>query len=778
MLAAACIGALPAAWSAPHAGTQLARRDTRQPETLLVELQVNGEPVPGIFRVDRLADGRLVVPDAAWQAARLRPAGESISQSGGEPGHALEAVPGLSYRVDRGHLMLFVTAPAAAFETSSLRMTGGAVVPTDAAVPGAYLNYDIHATRADRAATYTGLFEGVFFNRWGSFSAAAAVTAEGNSRRAVRTETFHRRDFPAAMESLVVGDTIGSDGTWSRPVRYGGIRYARDFSLAPGFVTTPMPTIGGSAALPSTVDLLVNNRKQSTTSVPTGPFELTNVPVVNGAGDINLVVRDLRGMETVVSQSYYASPSLLGPGLSDFSFEAGALREHFGTESNDYGPVFAAGGYRYGVSPALTAGGRLELQRTRQAAGVNATALLGTYAVVQGAVAASRTTEADPTGAASGTRWLARFERVTPGGGVSVQAEHFSAGFRPLAAAANEARPRDRLQAGAGMPLGRGVDVGASFIRQTTWEGDTYALLAMNVGVKLTAHVYLSAYAGTQFGTSPGWSAGASLVVPLDAQVSMSGSTRRNFDGGIATQTQATRSAPQGPGWGWTVGASDVPGQLAQARATLNTNAAQFTGEINAGRNNNAVRLGINGSLGWMGGLAFASRRIGDGAFAVVRVGDLEDVAVSRSNQVAATTNGKGLALVTGLLPYQRNQLSIDPEALPMNVDVAGVRETAVPGARSGVMVSFPVKRSRNVLVTLQQADGTPVPAGARVALLPGGREFVVARRGEVYLTDIASQGSIAVRWKSGGCELPLKLDAAAPAEARIGPLTCGSVTP
>jgi outer membrane usher protein FimD/PapC len=72
-------------------------------------------------------------------------------------------------------------------------------------------------------------------------------------------------------------------------------------------------------------------RGSATSSVQPGPFQLTNVPIVTGAGQMQLVVRDLLGRETVISQSYCIAPVLLAPGVTDFSFEAGALRENYGT---------------------------------------------------------------------------------------------------------------------------------------------------------------------------------------------------------------------------------------------------------------------------------------------------------------------------------------------------------------------------------------------------------------------------------------------------------------
>jgi outer membrane usher protein len=232
---------------------------------------------------------------------------------------------------------------------------------------------------------------------------------------------------------------------------------------------------------------------------------------------------------------------------------------------------------------------------------------------------------------------------------------------------------------------------------------------------------------------------------------------------------------PAGPGWGWRVAASDSPTQRLQAGTAYNSNYGQVTAEANAGRDANALRLSANGSLGWMEGLAFASRRIDEGAFAVVHVGDLEGVSVSLSNQVVGVTNSKGLALVTGLLPYQLNQLTLNSDELPFGVEIGGVRETVVPYARSGAFINFPVKRSRDALVVLQQPGGAPVPPGARVTVTPGNGEFVVAKRGEVYLMDLTDDNRLDVRWKNGGCTLPLKLLPAPTGSEppKIGPLVC-----
>lgn len=746
-------------------------RSQSKAETLLLDIRVNNEPLAGIVRVERLADGRLVLPSDLWTQARLKPVGEPVMLPDGTLGHALEAVPGIVYQLDRSRLALAITAPAEAFDSTWLSLQESRDAPTPPPL-GAYFNYDLSAMRAERASTGFGaLLEGVAFGRWGSFVASGVVRVDGQKRSMVRLDTHWRTDLPGRMETLVVGDTITSGGAWSRPVRYGGVRYARDFRLAPGFVTYPTPSISGSAALPSTVDVLINNQRGAQSTVQPGPFEITHVPIVTGAGQMQLVVRDLLGRETVVSQSYYIAPVLLAPGLSDFSFEAGALRQHHGTRSNDYGPVFGAGTYRLGINDALTGELRAEAERDRAAAGAGVAAIAGGYAVV--ALAAGYAVSDGERGG----HYVASVQRNTPKGGASLAVEHFDRGYRQFGGGAFESRPRRQIVAGGGLAIGRGITAGVSHTQQTTWEGGRFSLVGANLGIALSGNLYLSAYLTRALSARHRIAGGFNLIMPFDNRRTVSASSARDTSGRVSHTVQATQSVPAGPGWGWRVAGSGGETPDAQAGATYNSPQVQFTAQASAGQGVSAVRLGANGSLGWMSGLAFASRRIDQGAFAVVRVGDLEGVAVSLSNQVVAVTNRQGLALVNGLLPYQINQLTIDADLLPFDAMIGGVRETVVPYARSGAWVNFPVRRSRDALVVLLQLDGTPVPAGARITVTPGQTAYTVARRGEVYLLGLSDDNRIDVRWQGGGCTLALKLAPVLPGSGlpRIEPLVCGS---
>ena len=178
--------------------------------------------------------------------------------------------------------------------------------------------------------------------------------------------------------------------------------------------------------------------------------------------------------------------------------------------------------------------------------------------------------------------------------------------------------------------------------------------------------------------------------------------------------------------------------------------------------------------MGLLAGLPFASRAVGQGSFAVVDVGGLAGVQVKRSHQVVATTDERGLALVPGLLPWQKNQIEIDPIDLPLDVEVGNVVQQVTPYPGSGSVVRFAVRRTRQALVVLHQPGGQPVPVGTRVRLLPDGPEFIAGRRGEVWLTDLAeTRQAVQVRWPGGGCQLELEVPDADGLPGNIGPLAC-----
>ncbi len=100
----------------------------------------------------------------------------------------------------------------------------------------------------------------------------------GGDHRFVRLDTTYTFGNVGRMTTFRLGDVTGALA-WTRSSRLGGFQIRRDFDLRPDLVTFPVPEFAGTAAVPSTVDIFINNAARSSRRpVPTGPFVVTNPP--------------------------------------------------------------------------------------------------------------------------------------------------------------------------------------------------------------------------------------------------------------------------------------------------------------------------------------------------------------------------------------------------------------------------------------------------------------------------------------------------------------------
>ncbi|CAI1233148.1 Outer membrane usher protein fimD precursor [Serratia quinivorans] len=108
------------------------------------------------------------------------------------------------------------------------------------------------------------------------------------------------------------------------------------------------------------------------------------------------------------------------------------------------------------------------------------------------------------------------------------------------------------------------------------------------------------------------------------------------------------------------------------------------------------------------------------------------------------------------LTPYRRTEVALSPDTLPDDVDIPQSSRRVTPTRGALVRADFMPKVGARVLMTLTQANGQPVPFGATVsdsdpAAAPGGS--IVGDGGQVYLSGVAPQGNLRVKWGNGNGE-------------------------
>jgi outer membrane usher protein len=722
--------------------------------------------------------GRLWLDEAALRDWRVRLPGAERAEIDGVGMIRLDSVAGARFEIDERRQAIALYLDPGLLAGTRFGLTPDEPLPLARAPHwGSFLNYSLFGYSSGGDTDASGLFEAAVFGPRGngllSFGVNTAIFG-GTTGDIVRYDTSWRRDEPESLRTMVIGDSISRAGFYGRPVRFGGIQYGKNFTLQPGFVSSPLIGLQGTAALPSTIDVFVNNQRIASQQVEPGPFAIDNVPAVSGSGTLQLVVRDAFGQQQVISESFYGSPMLLAPGLNDYAFSIGAQRRNFGIESGDYGGAQAMALWRRGLSSTLTVEARTEADETVASAGFAADVLVGSLAIASFGAAASS------GDAGSGGLWLVGVDRQAAHYSFGVRGTFSSEDFRQVGDIAGLTTAERSLTARAALNLGAWGSVGAAAVSQRyheplrpdidtgtlTWSGRLGKLA--NLSMSLTRSV----------GVRDDTRLFATISIPLGPGTTLSAGATEKVSGSPSYSRQSVsvvRSLPAyEEGYGYRLFADSD--RRTEAGASLAMRSATLRAEIADAAGVTAARASIEGAVATVGGYTFLARPIVD-SFAVVSAGGVPGIGVQQENQRAGKTDASGRLVLTPLRAYLPNKISLDPLSTPMGVAIGKSTQVVVPTRHSGLYLEFDVRRGRSALVSLLAPDGSPLSTAAQVTDTSSGRQLPVGMNGEVFLTGLPDAGT-RLRIEIGGkdCEVDVRPEGDDPV-LELGPYRCGNGT-
>lgn len=179
---------------------------------------------------------------------------------------------------------------------------------------------------------------------------------EGRGKLLQRTETQLIYDRVEDLLRVTAGDLRYRGANFQGLPRLAGITVERFFGLEPSRVFRPIGQTAFELERSSTVDVRINGVVIRQLLLQPGRYDLRDIPLVQGANDVELLIRDDTGREQVISNRNFFDFNLLEPGLSDFSFSAG-IRARPTASSIRYSDAYAFSGfYRRGLSNTVTAG--------------------------------------------------------------------------------------------------------------------------------------------------------------------------------------------------------------------------------------------------------------------------------------------------------------------------------------------------------------------------------------------------------------------------------------
>ncbi|MFA3038163.1 fimbria/pilus outer membrane usher protein [Acinetobacter pittii] len=656
----------------------------------------------------------------------------------------------------------------------------------------AILNYSLYNTITNDENVFSGTAEGIFNSAIGNFSSGVLYNGSNENsyshEKWVRLETKWQYVDPEKIRIYTLGDFISNSPDWGSSVRLAGFQWSSAYSQRGDIVTSALPQFSGSAALPSTLDLYVNQQKIYSGLVPSGPFDIKQLPFISG-NEVTLVTTDATGQQSITKKPYYFSSKILAKGINEFSVDVGVPRYNYGLYSNDYDDVtFASGAIRYGYSNSLTLSGGAE-------ASTDGLSNLGTgfaknvlgIGVINADIAASQYKDENGYSTLLGLEGrisknisfntsyrkvfdnyfdLARVSQVRYLKDNQINAE--SQNYLNYSALADEifrAGINYNFYAGYGVYLG---------YNQIKYSDNSYKLLSTNLSGSLDKNwgFYASAYKDYENHKDYG----VYFALRYTPSSKVNAITSVSSDSGSLRYRQEIfgLSEPQIGSFGWggyVERDQDANENNASVYASYRARAAYLTGRYNRFGDNDQVAVSATGSLVAAAGRIFAANEIGDGYADVTNAGPQSQILNGGVNLGA--TDKSGRFLIANLRPYMSHHIYLDPSYLPLEWEVSSTNQTAFVGYRQGTLVDFGAHQVISGLVKLVDQNNSPLMPGYAVRI-NGQQNGMVGYDGEVFIPNLLKQNKLEVDLLDhGSCQVDFAYENKQYSAKKLGPYVC-----
>lgn len=751
-------------------------------------------------QMKELAEGKVL---ACFNRAMMDELGVDFTKVGNAAG-----VPGRDEPARCVDIATVVPGAFSSFNSSDLRLdvsipqkylraqARGYVAPEywDAGAPFAgFLNYNANGYRYDNGAAgkstqyYFGANAGLNIGLW-RFRYNGSLTQQdsgnGQSQRNYQgASAYTQRDVTDWHSVLTLGDYFTPSDMFSS-VPFRGVQLSSDDRMLPESMQGYAPVVRGVAETNAKVSIRQNGNLIYENAVPPGEFSIDDLYNTGFSGDLEVTVTEADGRVRKFVVPYAAVPQLLREGQSRYAITAAQWRDN----SLNKRPDFVQATYQRGISNSLTLYGGLIAADHYQSAlfgsGVNTP--LGALALDVTQSWASNLPFNASAANMQGQSYRVTYSKLMESTrtNFTVAAYRFSTdGYLELRDYANLInqvgvvyRAKNKFQLNADQPLGDGR--GQLFFTGSTqdyWNQKgrdlTYQLGYSNsfksVSLNLSAGRTQDSTGRivNQYMLSLSMPLGREPYSPLlstsvsgssdrsgNAQINLSGTTGelRNLSYNVYASGNRSSAGANSSGGGGSV-------QYATSVATLTAGASSSGG-------NSQANAGISGALVFHPGGVTAAQSLGE-SFAVVEAPGAEGAAVSNTNGVRVNKNG--YAVVSSLMPYRRNEITLDPKGMDQDVELQETSVQDAPRAGAIVMLKFNTQQGKPVIVTLKRPDGSHLPVGGTVS---GGDDFLtmVGQGGRAFLRGVegkpltASWGSDAGQQCRFSYQLPQKTGDAA----------------
>ncbi|AVH16192.1 fimbrial biogenesis outer membrane usher protein [Enterobacter sp. SGAir0187] len=687
----------------------------------------------------------------------------------------LAAIPQASADFQFGAQRLVLTIPQAA-----VAMQARGYVPPeqwDNGITALMLNYSLSGANSwarqgsgtDSSSQYANLRPGLNIGPW-RFRNYSTWSRDNDGKDKWDTVyTYAQRAVVPLKAQFTAGDSSApADVFDSMPFR--GVQLASDDDMLPDSLKGYAPVVRGIARTNAQVVVRQNGYQIYQSYVAPGAFEITDMYPTGGAGDLDVTVKEAEGSEQHFTVPFASLPVLQREGRLKFSATGGQYRSYDGSvDKTPFGQMTGIYGLPYGFT---IYGGFQESSKYQSiAAGVGKN--MGDLGAVSTDVTQAWSTPYKQA-KESGQSWRIRYSKnfAETGTNFAIAGYRYStAGYYGMQevldsygdSSALSDRRRNRAEMTVSQNMGANFgSLSLSAVKEDYWNSgqsmESYSAGYNNywggISYGLTYTYSKNGSAGS-YGSKTSYDKDQILAlnvsIPLEkflpqtwANYSMnssknSGTTHSVGINGMALENNALSwNVQQGYG-------TDGVGYT----GNMNGDYKGTYGEVTAGyaydKSSDRLNYGLQGGILAHADGVTLSQPLGE-TNVLVKAPGAKGVGIQ--NQTGAKTDWRGYTAVSNVQPFRKNDVTLNTETLPDDVELELTTKTVVPTRGAVVKADYVANVGMRVLMTLTQANGKPVPFGA-IATLEGNKEqsFIVGDGGQVYLSVASQSGYLNVRW-------------------------------
>ncbi|RHH99990.1 fimbrial biogenesis outer membrane usher protein [Enterobacter cloacae] len=688
----------------------------------------------------------------------------------------LQAIPQASADFQFAAQRLVLSLPQAAIDLPAR----GYVPPEmwDEGITAAMLNYSLSGANSRARAgegvssntQYANLRPGVNIGPWRLRNYTTwSRDAAGKDQWDTVYSYLQRAVIPLKAQ-LTLGDSSAPADVFDS-VPFRGVQLASDDDMLPDSLKGYAPVVRGIARTNAQVVIRQNGYQIYQSYVAPGAFEITDMYPTGGAGDLDVTIKEADGSEQHFTLPYASVPVLQREGRLKYALTGGQYRAYNSSvEKTPFGQVSGI----YGLRNGITLYGGVQGSGKYQSFAVGTGKNMGGVGALSADVTQAWSTLAH-TAKTQGQSLRARYSKnvLNTGTNFSIAGYRYSTrGYYGLQdvldsygdSSALQNRRRNRVELTMSQTLGdeRGA-LTLSAAREDYWNTDK-SMASWSVGYNNNWNNISYGVTWTYSKNGGPTSSGSgstktydhdqllafTVSVPLDKFLPQTwanyglntsknnGTTHSIGMNGVALNNSALNwNIQQGYG-------TDGVGYT----GTLNGDYKGTYGEVTAGygydKHSERLNYGVQGGiLAHADGITL-SQPLGE-TNALIKAPGAHGVNIR--NQSGVRTDYRGYTVVNNLSVYRKNDLALDPENMPDDVELEINTRTVTPTRGAVVKADYLSKVGRRVLMTLTTHDQF-VPFGAVVTLADDDKSsFIVGDRGQVYLTGLRDQGTVLATW-------------------------------